>query len=350
MAVTFLLFGHVGREAATTTVIQQAPASAAGFRNANQTGSAGPTPHAIYRRTAAGVVFVAADVVQRSGSPFDTDPGASEATGSGFVIDGKGRILTNYHLVAGATRVTVAFEDKKTVAAQIVGTDPSKDIALLKVDPAEHRLDPLQLGDSSSVRVGDPVLAIGNPFGFDRTLTSGIVSAMQRQIEAPNGFSIDDVIQTDAAINPGNSGGPLLDAAGRVIGINSQIAAGRSGGATGIAFAVPVDTARGPIPASSSAPVARARLAGDHRGATVEGKSGRDGRPRRGRRSRARRRRRPKAGASRGAASVHRPTSSSGSTASAVLDRRPDQGRGRHAGPATSRPALKHGARSARSP
>ncbi len=244
VAVTFLLFGNVGHETSTATVIQQAPASAAGFRNADQADAGGPTPNAIYRRAAAGVVFVSADVVQRSDSPFDTDPGASEATGSGFVIDGKGRILTNYHVVAGAARVTVAFEDKRTVTARIVGTDPSKDIALLKVDPSQHGVDPLELGDSSSVRVGDPVLAIGNPFGFDRTLTSGIVSAIQRQIEAPNGFSIDNVIQTDAAINPGNSGGPLLDAAGRVIGINSQIAAGRSGGSTGIAFAVPVNTAR----------------------------------------------------------------------------------------------------------
>ena len=127
----------------------------------------------------------------------------------------------------------------------MVGTDPATDVALLKVDAPADQLHPLALGDSSKVEVGDPVVAIGNPFGLDRTVTSGIVSALQRQIQAPNGFSISHVIQTDAAINPGNSGGPLIDASGNVIGINSQIQTGGSGnGNVGIGFAVPIDTAR----------------------------------------------------------------------------------------------------------
>src|SRR5439155_15977454 len=149
--------------------------------------------------------------------------------GSGFVIDREGRILTNYHVVAGAQSVAVQFEDSKSANAKVIGVDRSDDLALLKVAPSRLDLRPLTLGSSKTVQVGDPTLAIGNPFGYDRTLTSGIVSALQRQITAPNGFSINDVIQTDAAINPGNSGGPLLDSQGRVIGINSQIATAAGG-------------------------------------------------------------------------------------------------------------------------
>ena len=135
----------------------------------------------------------------------------------------------------------------------MVGTDPATDLALLKVDAPADQLHPLALGDSSKVEVGDPVVAIGNPFGLDRTVTSGIVSALQRQIQAPNGFSISHVIQTDAAINPGNSGGPLIDADGQVIGINSQIETGGGGGGNvGIGFAIPINTAARSRPASSS--------------------------------------------------------------------------------------------------
>jgi S1-C subfamily serine protease len=129
-----------------------------------------------------------------------------------------------------------------------VGADPSTDIAVLKVDMNADELEPLPLGDSSKLKVGDPTIAIGNPFGFDQTVTTGIVSALQRQIPAPNNFSIDDVIQTDASVNPGNSGGPLLDAAGRVIGVNSQIATGGSQGSVGIGFAVPVNTVKEVVP------------------------------------------------------------------------------------------------------
>jgi len=192
----------------------------------------------IYDQDGPGVAFIQAD-------------GASgEATGSGFVLDRQGYILTNAHVVEGARSTQVSFDDNSgdLIDAKIVGADPSTDIALLKVDPNDTKLRPLQLGDSEKTKVGDPVVAIGNPFGYSRTVTTGIVSAKQRRIEAPNGFQIDNVIQTDAAINPGNSGGPLLDAYGRVIGINSQIATGGSRGSVGIGFAVPVNTAKTVVP------------------------------------------------------------------------------------------------------
>jgi S1-C subfamily serine protease len=230
----------------TTTVIRQAAAaSGSGAKSVSEGLSAAD----IYKKYAPGVVFVRAQVVQPISSPFDFyggTPPSSEATGSGFVIDAAGDILTNNHVVEGAKTVTVSFADHHTVKAQVVGKDPSTDLALLKVEPGGLALQPLPLGSSKDVQVGDPTIAIGNPFGLDRTLTTGVVSALQREIPAPNGVSIRDVIQTDAAINPGNSGGPLIDAAGRVIGINSQIETGGSGanGNIGIGFAVPIDTAK----------------------------------------------------------------------------------------------------------
>ena len=162
------------------------------------------------------------------------------------MIDNDGHILTNAHVVAGSSDVNVRVggEDGQTFDAKVVGADPSTDVAVLQVDSGADELQPLTLGSSSGAKVGDPVVAIGNPFGLDRTATAGIVSAVQRQINAPNGFTISNAIQTDAPINPGNSGGPLIDAAGRVIGINSQIASGGQGeGNVGIGFAVPIDTA-----------------------------------------------------------------------------------------------------------
>ena len=171
---------------------------------------------------------------------------AGTATGSGFVIDHAGHILTNAHVVDGAQKIEVTLgntDSSQPVSARVVGKDPSTDVALLKVDAPSDQLHPLALGDSSQLQVGDPVVAIGNPFGLDRTVTTGIVSALQREIKAPNGFTINNVIQTDAAINPGNSGGPLLDADGRVIGINSQIESAGGGGNVGIGFAVPINTA-----------------------------------------------------------------------------------------------------------
>jgi putative serine protease PepD len=204
----------------------------------------------IYRRRAPGVVFVRAETLRTGPSPFDveTGPPRSESTGSGFVIDMDGLILTNAHVVQAATDIEVTFSDNHTVSATAIGSDPDTDLALLRVRGQAEELHPLELGDSSTVQVGDPTIAIGNPFGLERTLTTGVVSALQRRLTAPSGFTIDDVIQTDAALNPGNSGGPLLDAGGRVIGINSQIATAGAGGNVGIGFAVPVNTAKTVIP------------------------------------------------------------------------------------------------------
>jgi S1-C subfamily serine protease len=204
----------------------------------------------IYRRSAAGVVFVTARVVTQTDSPF-AFPLEQEglATGSGFVLDERGYILTNAHVVEGARSASVRFEEGgQLVDATVVGRDLSSDIAVLKVDPGAAKLKPLPLGNSNRVRVGDPAIAIGNPFGYDRTVTTGIISALQRQITAPNGFTIGHVIQTDAPINPGNSGGPLLNARGEVIGITSQIATAGSRGSVGIGFAVPINTAKRVVP------------------------------------------------------------------------------------------------------
>src|SRR5918995_1359056 len=200
------------------------------------------TVNEIYKRDAPGVAYIKADIVQQTQSVFGLpQQQQSTATGSGFLIDEDGHILTNAHVVEGAKSVEVQLGNGDTQSAEIVGTDPSTDVALLKVDNTDG-VSPLPLGTSDEVQVGDPVVAIGNPFGLDRTVTSGIVSALQRQIQAPNGFSISDVIQTDAAVNPGNSGGPLIDGAGQVIGINSQIES-QSGGNEGVGFAVPIKTA-----------------------------------------------------------------------------------------------------------
>jgi S1-C subfamily serine protease len=203
----------------------------------------------IYRQDGQGVAFISSDLKPEGSSPlspFGEPEGGGTATGSGFLIDTEGHIVTNNHVVENADRVEVKLGSSDTTyTAEVVGTDPATDVALLKVDASVDSLHPLSLGKSSEVQVGEPVVAIGNPFGLDRTVTAGIVSAIQRQIQAPNGFSISHVIQTDAAINPGNSGGPLIDSEGRVIGINSQIQTGGSGdGNVGIGFAVPIDTAR----------------------------------------------------------------------------------------------------------
>jgi S1-C subfamily serine protease len=212
----------------------------------------------IYRAAAPGVVQVTSTSVVRVDSntdPFGFPlPGFSfpqqetqRALGSGFVIDKAGHIVTNYHVVAGAKSVEVSFSNHDSMKARVVGKDPGTDIALLKVDARSRALTPLALGDSDTVRVGDSVVAIGNPFGLDRSVTAGIVSALQREISAPNSYTIDHVIQTDAAINHGNSGGPLINANGRVVGVNAQIEtgqAGETGGNVGIGFAIPINTVR----------------------------------------------------------------------------------------------------------
>jgi len=199
------------------------------------------SPRTIYRRDAPGVVFIRARI--REGSQTGV------ATGSGFVIGRGGSIVTNAHVVGDAKTVTVRFSDQKIASAKVAGADPSTDIALLLVDPDGLDLHALKLGDSEAVAVGDPALAIGNPFGLERSLTTGVISALARQIPSlQRDFEIGNVLQTDAAINPGNSGGPLLDAQGRVIGVNSQIADGATGGNVGVGFAVPVDTLKEVIP------------------------------------------------------------------------------------------------------
>ena len=235
-----LLLTSAGGDGETTTVF-----AGSGLVNP-QKGAL--TPREIYKRDAPGVVFITAEVVQ-SASPFAPEQ-RGESTGSGFVIGTGGSIVTNAHVVEGASRVRVRFGDGKTRPARVAGRDPSTDIALLLVDPDGLDLEPLELGSSRGVQVGDPTVAIGNPFGLDRTLTTGVVSALQREIPSLQpGFTINNVIQTDAAINPGNSGGPLIDARGKVIGVNSQIETGGSGrGNVGIGFAVPIDTAKDVIP------------------------------------------------------------------------------------------------------
>jgi putative serine protease PepD len=190
--------------------------------------------------------------VYDSAGPGVVSVQAGARGGTGFVVRGDGTIVTNAHVVAGAETAQVRFGDSgEQVDAEVLGTDISTDLAVLRVDPGNvGPLRPLALANSERVRVGDAVVAIGHPFGLDRTATAGIVSGVGREIQAPDGFQIDEVIQTDAPINPGNSGGPLLDARGRVVGVNSQIATGGAGGGNvGIGFAVPSNTVREVLPA-----------------------------------------------------------------------------------------------------
>jgi S1-C subfamily serine protease len=203
-----------------------------------------PDPATLFRRARDGVVLVEA---RRPGTPLSFGRPSREdgiATGTGFVVDEAGHIVTNDHVAAGGRVVTVqAGARTPRVRARIVGRDPSTDLALLRVDPERApELAPLPLGDSNDVRVGDTAIAVGNPFGLQRSLTVGVVSAVDRSIDAPDGFPIEGAVQTDAAINPGNSGGPLLDDAGRVVGVLAQSEA------DGISYAVPVDTLRRVMP------------------------------------------------------------------------------------------------------
>jgi S1-C subfamily serine protease len=232
-----------GNSNSTTTTVASPP------ETVSDTSGGAETINQIYRQDAPGVAFIQA--TQHTSqpqvfTPFGQQGGGSQvATGSGFVIDDAGRIITNAHVVDNSTDIQVKFGDTgETYSAKVIGEDQSTDVAVIQVDAPADVLHPLPLGDSSQVQVGDQVVAIGNPFGLDRTATAGIVSAVQREISSPNGFTIENAIQTDAPINPGNSGGPLLDAAGRVIGINSQIESGGSQGNVGIGFAVPINTAK----------------------------------------------------------------------------------------------------------
>jgi putative serine protease PepD len=192
----------------------------------------------IYDGASKAVVEIA---VTAGGSSFG-DP-ATRAQGSGFVLDTKGHIVTNQHVVGGGGSISVSFWNGTLLDARLLGSDPSTDLAVIKVDAPASLLEPLLLGDSDRVAVGEAVLALGSPFGLEGTITSGIVSALHRQMTAPNDFTITDTIQTDAAINHGNSGGPLLDRRGRVIGVNAQIESD-SGGSDGVGFAIPSNTVR----------------------------------------------------------------------------------------------------------
>lgn len=191
-----------------------------------------------------------ASAIYASASPAVVSVRTGGGAGTGFLIDEDGKIVTNAHVVEDAKEVTVRFGEDEQHSAQVLGADPSSDLAVLRVQPADlpSGAKPLRFADSRGVRVGDAAIAIGNPFGLDRTATEGIVSGIGRHIAAPNGFSIDQVIQTDAPINPGNSGGPLLNDSGLVIGVNAQIATGGTPGNVGIGFAVPSNTARQVIP------------------------------------------------------------------------------------------------------
>jgi S1-C subfamily serine protease len=263
-AVAVLVLGSLSGGAGRTIIEKQSATSSLISRAATRS----LTARQIYLRDGPGVVSIQATSTAASavplpfGIPGQGQDGSQQSdTGSGIVLDRSGLILTNDHVVSGAATITVSFgaSGDDTRPARLVGEDPSTDLAVLKVDPVGLALRPLALANSDAVAVGDAAFAIGSPYGLDRTLTSGVVSALGRQIGAPNGATIAHVIQTDAALNPGNSGGPLLNAAGQVIGVNSQIEDGQAdptdpispadptgagGGNTGIGFAVPSNTVR----------------------------------------------------------------------------------------------------------
>jgi S1-C subfamily serine protease len=235
----------------TTTVRQVEPALGGSSPTSFDTVKPGKalTINEIFRRDAPGVVQVTSTQVVTTNDPFNfgvPQTQTQKALGSGFVMDKAGHIVTNYHVVAGARSVEVSFSNSDNMGAKVVGSDPSTDLAVLQIDARSRALTPLAFGNSDRVRVGDSVVAIGNPLGYDRSVTAGIVSAVQRAISAPNQFPIDHVIQTDAPINHGNSGGPLIDSRGAVVGVNAQIATGDSGsdGNIGIGFAIPINTVR----------------------------------------------------------------------------------------------------------
>jgi S1-C subfamily serine protease len=197
----------------------------------------------VYRTISPGVAFISTTTLVQDWWSVQERSG----NGSGSVIDNQGHILTNYHVIERAQRITVNFGGDKVYPAKIVGGDPDTDLAVIKIESPPNNLTVVPLGDSDKLVVGQKVLAIGNPFGLDRTLTTGVISGLQRPIRARNDRPIDAAIQTDASINPGNSGGPLLDKYGRMIGINSQILS-PAGGSVGVGFAVPVNTAKRVIP------------------------------------------------------------------------------------------------------
>ena len=217
------------------TIAEAPPGGAVATKSVDPGGAAGPSVRDVYNQDGPGVVTV--EVASR-----EIGPGG----GSGFVIDKQGHVVTNQHVVDGADSVSVVFASGAREEARVVGDDPSTDVAVLEVDAPKETLKPLTLGDSEALGVGDPVIAIGNPLNVGISVTTGIVSGVGRPIKAPNNYTINGAVQTDAAINPGNSGGPLLDSRGTVIGVNSQIFS-ETGGFQGVGFAVPINTVKGVV-------------------------------------------------------------------------------------------------------
>ena len=229
-----------GSNTTTTTLV----------RTASTTGATGTLDaNAVYSSASAGVVNITSTgVTSTQSGPFGGGSSQSQATGSGFVVDGQGTIVTAAHVVDGASSIKVSFADGTTRTATLLGKDDATDVAVLKVDASGLTLHPLTLGSSSALKVGDAVAAIGSPFGYQESFSTGVVSGLDRTIQAPNGFTVAHAIQTDAAINPGNSGGPILDANGRVVGIADQIATdGSSEQSSGVGFAVPIDLIAGEL-------------------------------------------------------------------------------------------------------
>src|SRR5262245_20005307 len=224
----------------TTKTVVQSPASSA--QPAAETSNLSVTD--VYNQTGKGVVEITVkSTAAGNGVPFGGGSQTQQALGSGFVYDAAGHVITNDHVVDGAQSISVRFWNGASYKATLVGADPSTDLAVIKVDAPASMLHPLALGDSGSLQVGQGVIAIGSPFGLEVTVTAGIVSALHREMTAPNNFTIADAIQTDAAIDHGNSGGPLLDLDAKVIGVNAQIESD-SGGNEGVGFAIPANTVR----------------------------------------------------------------------------------------------------------
>jgi putative serine protease PepD len=238
------LTGALGNDAqaATTTVV---PASTS---NTSDTSSANVDAKAIYASASGGVVEITATGTGASQpGPFGQGSSQSTATGSGFVVDGAGHIVTAAHVIDGATSIKVTFSDGVTRTATLAGRDDATDVAVLKVDPSGLKLHPLTLGNSAALGVGDALVVIGSPFGYEESVSTGIVSGLDRTIQAPNGYTVAHAIQTDAALNPGNSGGPILDSSGRVVGIADQVATGGADQSSGVGFAVPIDLVTGEL-------------------------------------------------------------------------------------------------------